>query len=152
MQTPRLRTRPSPPAPPVPQERIRPTNPKEAGRRAQLEKEQDYEVGYGKPPVATRFKPGQSGNPKGRPKGARSLSTILAEELRSTITISENGKKATVTKMRAIMKRVVADSMAGKHGMLKVLLSLAPQHGDEAEDAKLSSSDEELLRQLMRGL
>ena len=30
-----------------------------------------YEVGYGKPPKSTQFKPGRSGNPKGRTKGSR---------------------------------------------------------------------------------
>ena len=41
----------------------------------------DYEVGYGKPPRKSQFKPGQSGNPKGRPKGRKGFSTILVEEL-----------------------------------------------------------------------
>lgn len=38
-----------------------------------------YDVGYGKPPVATRFKQGQSGNPKGRPKGAKNKRSALFE-------------------------------------------------------------------------
>ena len=42
----------------------------------------DYEVGYKKPPIHTRFKPGVSGNPKGRPKGTKNLATDLAEENR----------------------------------------------------------------------
>ena len=46
-----------------------------------------YEVGYGKPPVATRWQPGQSGNPKGREKGARGLKTDLAAALNRRQTI-----------------------------------------------------------------
>ncbi len=41
----------------------------------------DYEVGYGKPPRHTRFQPGRSGNPRGRPKDTKNLKTDLIEEL-----------------------------------------------------------------------
>ena len=41
----------------------------------------DYEIGYGRPPKHTQFKKGQSGNPEGRPKGIKSLSTELDDEL-----------------------------------------------------------------------
>ena len=41
----------------------------------------DYEVGYGRPPKETRFTPGKSGNPKGRPKRKRSLAADLRKEV-----------------------------------------------------------------------
>ncbi len=51
----------------------------------------DYDVGYGKPPQHTRFRKGQSGNPTGRPKGARNLKTELLEELQEQILVREGG-------------------------------------------------------------
>ena len=50
----------------------------------------DYPVGYGKPPQHTRFHQGQSGNPRGRPKGSRNLSTLMAKALNEPVVISEN--------------------------------------------------------------
>jgi hypothetical protein len=42
---------------------------------------QNSAVGYGQPPVASRFKPGTSGNPKGRPRGAKNLKTLVKEAM-----------------------------------------------------------------------
>jgi Family of unknown function (DUF5681) len=49
--------------------------------------EADYEVGYGKPPRHTRFKKGQSGNPRGRPNGSKNLSTLLSETLSEPVIV-----------------------------------------------------------------
>ncbi|MEQ8402159.1 MAG: DUF5681 domain-containing protein [Silicimonas sp.] len=73
----------------------------------------DYEVGYGKPPKEHRFKPGQSGNESGRPKGARDLKTDLAEELEEKVTVTENGKRFQVTKRRLIIKGQVNKAAKG---------------------------------------
>ena len=51
--------------------------------------ETDYEVGYGKPPKSSRFKKGKSGNPKGRPKGAKNRLPNLNEERLKSIIIKE---------------------------------------------------------------
>jgi hypothetical protein len=54
----------------------------------------DYEVGYGKPPRHTRFAKGQSGNPRGRPRGAKNFNTLLEEALDEPVTVTENGGRA----------------------------------------------------------
>lgn len=51
--------------------------------------DRDYDVGYGKPPKRTQFKKGKSGNPKGRPKGAKGVKASLKRELESKITIQK---------------------------------------------------------------
>jgi Family of unknown function (DUF5681) len=56
-----------------------------------FDKEPDYDVGYRKPPRHTRFAKGQSGNPRGRPPGAKNLKTLLSEALNETVIVSENG-------------------------------------------------------------
>ena len=53
----------------------------------------DYEVGYGTPPLHTRFQKGQSGNPKGRPRGRKNLSSLLNEALNGWVIVVENGRR-----------------------------------------------------------
>jgi len=65
----------------------------------------NYSVGYGKPPEETRFKSGQSGNPKGRSKGSKNFSTHFEEELSQQVTLVENGKPRRMTKRQALAKR-----------------------------------------------
>ncbi len=66
-----------------------------------------YTVGYGRPPRHTRFLPGRSGNPKGRPKGSNNLSTLFADELARTVTLTENGKRKKISKRQALVKHVI---------------------------------------------
>src|SRR5260370_30614119 len=58
----------------------------------------DYEVGYGKPPLHTRFKKGQSGNPRGRPRGAKNLTTLLIDALNQPVVVTENGRRRQIAK------------------------------------------------------
>ena len=63
----------------------------------------DQKVGYGKPPKATQFKKGQSGNPRGKPKGAKSMSTVARELLDGEISLTLNGRVKRITRREAIV-------------------------------------------------
>ena len=72
-----------------------------------------YNTGYGKPPQHSRFKPGQSGNPRGRPKGSRNSVNVLWDELAELITITENGKQKRITKLEGIVKAAALKGLKG---------------------------------------
>jgi hypothetical protein len=73
----------------------------------------EYEVGYRKPPKSGQFKPGKSGNRKGRPKGSLKLATDLAAELNEQITVREDGRARCVSKQRALIKSLMAKALQG---------------------------------------
>lgn len=73
----------------------------------------DYEVGYGRPPKRTQFKPGRSGNPKGRPKGTRNEATIWLSVFNKKVTIREGGKNRTVSLLEAMILKFAEDAVRG---------------------------------------
>lgn len=73
----------------------------------------EYEVGYKKPPVATRFQRGKSGNPKGRIKRVRNLKADLTDELAEMVTLKENGRTIRISKQRALTKALVVRGLKG---------------------------------------
>lgn len=102
--------------------------------------------GYGKPPKKHQFKPGQSGNPKGRPKGARSFKTALSKELETKLEIKEAGKTKKVSKLEAVAKRLVTDALNGNAKALTELLRQLNLHfGDvsDGETAQQPASEED---------
>lgn len=70
-------------------------------------------VGYGRPPRASQFKPGKSGNPKGRPKGSRNFSTALVEALEERVPVTVNGKPRKLSKREVIAKQAVHKAASG---------------------------------------
>ena len=96
----------------------------------------DHKVGYGKPPKNSQFKPGQSGNPKGRPKGTNNLRTDLSEELEEKITVKEGGQHLVISKQRAMLKSLMAKSIQGDITAARALINLIV--GIEQADAERS--------------
>ena len=87
------------------------------------ENQPEYAVGFGKPPRHTRFCKGQSGNPKGRPRGAKNLATLMEKVLKEPVVISENGKRRRITKREALIKQLVNKAIAGDPRSIKLLLA-----------------------------
>lgn len=111
----------------------------------------EYEVGYGKPPKHTRFRPGQSGNARGRPKGTKNLKTDLAEELRERIVVREGDRSQKVSKQRALLKSLVNRAIKGDARAtavsLSTMLRLLDTGADTPDvDGVLSDDDLEILK------
>jgi len=102
---------------------------------------QDSSVGYGRPPQAHQFKPGQSGNPKGRRKGTKNFATIFYEALNRKYTIQENGKTRTITGREGIVLRFVNAALKGDVNALRFILAIEPQIERNAEQIKMITSD-----------
>jgi hypothetical protein len=73
----------------------------------------DDKTGYKRPPKSGQFQPGQSGNPAGRPKGARGFKAMLLEELGKQVVGMQDGKRVKITKERAIILKLVNDAATG---------------------------------------
>jgi hypothetical protein len=73
----------------------------------------DYAVGYGRPPIATRFRKGTSGNPSGRPRQSRSVGAILAEILARKITSRDGTRLREVMVQEAMLLKFAENALEG---------------------------------------
>lgn len=102
-----------------------------------------YDVGYGKPPTVNRFQPGQSGNPLGRPRGAknkappaphRSLEEIILREMSRKISTVEGGQQTQISMKEAIVRSMVVQAVKGNVRAAKMVIALTKSYDDESRD------------------
>jgi Family of unknown function (DUF5681) len=113
----------------------------------------DYAVGYGKPPLHTRFRKGQSGNPRGRPPGAKNLKTLVSEALNQRVIVTENGRHRKVTKREAIVTQLVNRSATADFRAIKILLDILRDVEGQTEPtspeaSSVSADDEKVIARL----
>jgi Family of unknown function (DUF5681) len=84
----------------------------------------DYDVGYGRPPRSSQFTKGQSGNPRGRRKGAKLFVEIVREALNEKVSINENGSRKIITKREALAKQVANKGATGDLKSIKLLFEI----------------------------
>ena len=111
--------------------------------------------GYGRPPEHTRFKPGESGNPKGRPKQSKNLKSIIQQALTSTVTVRENGRLRSVSKIEGVVLSQLERALKGNEKAALAVLRMAGHvdllnGGDGSADGdQLSPADEKILARLL---
>ena len=123
-------------------------------RHAMAESKATSEVGYGRPPKQTRFKPGQSGNPNGRPSGTRNLDTDLRDELNEVIPVRIGDRSKKVSKQRAMLMALMAKALKGDTRATVVILQmmakfLPPDEAIAAGGSALSADDQEILKRFI---
>jgi hypothetical protein len=99
-------------------------NPRQLPQLPPARSDANYEIGYAKPPAATRFKPDQSGNPRGRPKDAKNkqpalheerLRDTMLEEAYRTITVQDGVRPVGIPMAQAVVRSMAVNAAKGQH-------------------------------------
>lgn len=118
-----------------------------------------YEVGYGKPPRHSRFKPGQSGNPNGRKRGTKNMGTLLQDILDEKIVVREGDREKKITRKEAWFRQLVNKALKGDaratttlFGLQKELGHMEREPNAPNDDARrqLDESDRAMMQRVLR--
>jgi hypothetical protein len=114
--------------------------------------DENYDVGYGKPPRHTRFVKGQSGNPRGRPAGAQNMATLLNRALNEFVIVTENGGRRRVSKREAIVTQLVNRSAKADFKAIQILLGMLREiEGDldpRPAEPTVTEADQQIIQRI----
>lgn len=113
--------------------------------------DETYRVGRGRPPLHTRFAPGKSGNPRGRPKGRKSMESIICELLDQQVFIGVGDKRRRVTRREAMMMQQVQSALKGDRKAVEFLLATqsSTDAGSGQELSAVTVADEAIIARFM---
>ena len=117
----------------------------------------DHKVGYKKPPLHTRFQKGQSGNPRGRPRGSKNLSTLLTDALNEPVVVTEDGKRRKISKRELGVRQLVNKFAMAEAQATKILLGLIQERDRLAAEASaerpsFGEADKKVIQNLLQRL
>lgn len=122
---------------------------KSSGSTPPHDNDTDYEVGYAKPPVEHRFKPGQSGNRRGRPTGRVNIATALREAVQQKRPVTVGGKPREMSTLDVILRKQIEKAVAGDtkafHAVIELLEGYAPDLLVTVTQRSVSQEDLNLL-------
>src|SRR5215471_2325928 len=114
--------------------------------------ERDYEVGYGKPPLHTRFVKGQSGNPRGRSPGAKNMKTLLTKALNELVVVTDQGRRRMVSKREAIITQLVNRSAKADFKAIQILLGMLRDIESDSDahsaDPTFNEADQQIIARI----
>lgn len=105
-------------------------------------------VGYGRPPIATRFKPGVSGNPSGKRKATPTLSQRLDRILAESVNVTEGGKSKRMAKEEVFLRQMVTRAIGGDRQFGRLLLDYLERRQENAPSGAASATDDFLMSEL----
>ncbi len=113
------------------------------GAEPEASSELSYTVGYKRPPLNTRFKPGHSGNPRGRPRKAKSLNTIVRETLGGKVAVRTATGIKKISRIEAVLQKTLELAMKGdtkaQNELIKLWRGAVPE--DVIEESFLGLDD-----------
>ena len=118
----------------------------------------DYKVGYKKPPLHTRFQKGQSGNPRGRPRGSKNFSTLLTDALNEPVVVTEDGRRRKISKRDLGFKQLANKFAMAEAQATKMLLGLMLERerlaaaAAPAERPSFGAADKQVIANLLKRL
>lgn len=109
-------------------------------------------AGYKRPPKNHCWKKGQSGNPKGRPKGHRNLAAALDAVLAENVSLYAEGEELEMTKLEAVTRRLVDKALAGDARVMQQLLNEIHKNETKAERENSAAPAADLDREVVEAL